>query len=213
MKVELINTFGNDDMVVDVARVSYNKIAKNYTQEANDKLLAYLVEHKHISPFFHPKLQFRLQMPIYVERQIIKTSVGVDYNSISGRYVDFSDSYTTIDIWRKQATSSKQGSSKELVENQEECNRIQEEVLRVSRSAYKALLALGVAKEQARTILPLNLNTEQIWTGSLGAFVRLCSLRLKDDAQKETRDLVALMLDEVIKSKLFPVSLKAFKLC
>ncbi len=82
MKVELLDTFGNDNMVCNVARVSYKKIAAMFTLEENDKLIYYLAKHKHWSPFAHPKVQFRLEMPIYVERQIIKTAVGVDYNSV-----------------------------------------------------------------------------------------------------------------------------------
>jgi thymidylate synthase (FAD) len=71
MKVELLKCFGDDEMVVDVARVSYKKLAKMFTVEENDKLIYYLAKHKHWSPFAHPKLQFRLEMPIYVERQLV----------------------------------------------------------------------------------------------------------------------------------------------
>ena len=71
MKVELLDTFGNDNMVCNVARVSYQKIAAMFTVEENDKLIYYLAKHKHWSPFAHPKLQFRLEMPIYVERQLV----------------------------------------------------------------------------------------------------------------------------------------------
>ena len=70
MKVELLDSFGDDNMVANVARVSYLKHAYNYAQEANDKLLKYLAEHKHSSPFRHPQLQFRIECPIYVERQL-----------------------------------------------------------------------------------------------------------------------------------------------
>jgi thymidylate synthase (FAD) len=71
MKVEYKKAFGDDDMVVDVARVSYDKIAAMFTTEENDKLIYYLAKHKHWSPFAHPKVQFRLEMPIYVERQLV----------------------------------------------------------------------------------------------------------------------------------------------
>ena len=71
MKVELLEVFGDDNMVVNTARVSYLKHADNYSQEANDKLLKYLAEHNHWSCFSHPRLQFRLEVPIYVERQLV----------------------------------------------------------------------------------------------------------------------------------------------
>lgn len=211
MKIELIDIFGDDDMVVSTARVSFNKRANNYTQEANDKLLKYLAEHNHWSPFSHPKLQFRLEVPIYVERQLIKTQVGVEYNSVSGRYVDFSDTYTTIKEWRKQSKSSKQG-SEGLVEVQGNCSRIEKEVIDFCKDAYDKLLFYGVSKEQARTILPLNLNTTMIWTGSLYAFIRLCKQRLKPDAQFETREVVQEMLNQVKQTNKFQQSLNVYGL-
>lgn len=213
MKVEFKKAFGDDDMVVDVARVSYDKIAAMFTLEENDKLIYYLAKHKHWSPFAHPKVQFRLEMPIYVERQIIKTTVGVDYNSVSGRYVDFSDTYTTIDTWRKQSTSSKQGSGEDLDETSNTiANIAQDEIVENAKIAYQKLIALGVSKEQARTILPLNLNTTMIWTGSLYALIRLCKQRLKPNAQKETRDVVQEMLRQVKETNLFTTSLTAYNL-
>lgn len=213
MKVELLDTFGNDNMVCNVARVSYRKKAAMFTVEENDKLIYYLAKHKHWSPFAHPKVQFRLEMSIYVERQIIKTVVGVDYNSVSGRYVDFSDTYTTIDTWRKQSTSSKQGSGEDLDETSNAiANLIQDDVVNNAKIVYRKLIEIGVSKEQARTILPLNLNTTMIWTGSLYALIRLCKQRLKGDAQKETRDVVQEMLRQVKETNLFTTSLTAYNL-
>lgn len=196
MKVELLNVFGDDNMIVDVARVSYGKSSDNYTDEQNKRLLKYLWEHKHVSPFKHPQLQFRIKCPIYVERQLLKHIIGVSVNSISGRYVDFSDTYTTIKEWRKQSKDSKQG-SEGAIENQKEADRIELNIIDTCRQAYKDLLELGVSKEQARTILPLSLNTEFIWTGSLLAFIHMCDLRLQKDAQKETRDVVKEMYKSV----------------
>ena len=184
-----------------------------FTLEENDKLIYYLAKHKHWSPFAHPKVQFRLEMPIYVERQIIKTTVGVDYNSVSGRYVDFSDTYTTIDTWRKQSTSSKQGSGEDLEKYENVlANIVQDDVIENAKESYQKLIKLGVSKEQARTILPLNLNTTMIWTGSLYALIRLCNQRLKPNAQKETRDVVQEMLRQVKETNLFTTSLTAYNL-
>lgn len=213
MRVELVNVFGDDNMVVDCARVSFLKEHDSYTEEQNEKLLNYLAKHNHWSPFSHPKLQFRLTVPIYVERQLVKTQAGVEYNSISGRYVDFSDTYTTIRYgdWRKQSKSSKQGSEGFLDgEGQRLANNIQSKVELLARESYKKLIDLGVSKEQARTILPLNLNTTMFWTGSLYSFIRLCNQRLKPDAQKETRDVVSSMLRLVKDDGSFKNSLKAF---
>ena len=218
--IEISDVFGNDLMIVNSARVSYGK-KSDAINEKDERLINFLVEHKHIAPFRHPQLQFRITCPIYVERQLRKHEIGIELglspepnssiNSISGRYVDFSDSYTTIKEWRKQSTSSKQG-SEGLVEDQERCNEIQEDVISICKMAYDNLLMLGVSKEQARTILPLNLNTTFIWTGSFLSFIHLFNLRLKKDTQQETRELVELMLQEVRKTGRFDLSLKAFGL-
>lgn len=210
--VELLEYFGNDLMVINSARVSYGKSKEVF--DANDeKLIKYLVEHKHIAPFRHPQIQFRITCPIYVERQLFKHQVGISVNSISGRYVDFSDSYTTIKEWRKQSKSSKQG-SEGLVDNQMACQDIEDKIIQTCSKAYCDLIELGVSKEQARTILPLNLNTTFIWTGSLLALFHLFNLRLKSDTQQETREVAMQMLEQIksIEGNPFKYSLKAFGL-
>lgn len=212
-KVELLSHFGNDLMIVNVARVSYGKEVSTL-EEKDGKLINYLVKHKHTSPFRHPQLQFRITCPIYVERQLFKHQVGLSANSISGRYVDFSDTYSTIHEWRKQSKSSKQGSDG-VIEDQLTASEIETSIIDHCKTAYQRLIELGVSKEQARTILPLNLNTSFIWTGSLLAFIHLFNLRIKPDAQQETRQIAQMMLDEVknIEGNPFQLTIEAFELC
>jgi thymidylate synthase (FAD) len=214
MQVEILDIFGNDLMVINSARVSYGKSKEVF--DANDeKLIKYLVEHKHLAPFRHPQLQFRITCPIYVERQLFKHQVGISVNSISGRYVDFSDSYTEIKEWRKQSKSSKQGSEGVLSEiENNEANRIQSMVISQCKQAYDTLVNMGVAKELCRTVLPMSLNTTFIWTGSLLALFHLFNLRLKSDTQQETREVAMQMLEQVksIEGNPFKESLKAFGL-
>ena len=114
-------------------------------------------------------------------------------NSISGRYVDFSDTYYKIDEWRKQSVNSKQGSDG-LIDNQEYANLLQDSIIDMCKATYNELISIGVSKEQARSVLPLSLQTEFIWTGSLLAFINIFKQRLKKDAQKETRLIVEKML-------------------
>jgi len=211
-KVELLSHFGDDLMIVNVARVSYGKEVVTF-EEKDAKLINYLVNHGHTSPFRHPQLQFRITCPIYVERQLFKHQVGLSANSISGRYVDFSDTYSTIDGWRKQSQSSKQG-SEGAIDDQLTASEIESDVIEYCKTAYKRLIDLGVSKEQARTILPLNLNTSFIWTGSLLAFIHMFNLRIKPDAQQETREVAQKMLELVknIDGNPFEKTIKAFKL-
>lgn len=216
INVELLSHWGNDLMVVNAARVSYGKHKEEF-DDKDRKLIKFLKEHKHTSVFRHPQLQFRITCPIYVERQLFKHQVGLSANSISGRYVDFSDSYSLFHNgeWREQSKDSKQGSSGLVVnELQDKCTRIQNHVIETCKNAYEQLLQCGVSKEQARTILPLSLNTTFIWTGSLLAFLHMWGLRLKPDAQQETREVAQEMLRLVkeIEGNPFKYTLEAFGL-
>lgn len=214
MKVELLDCFGNDLMIVNTARVSYGKIKEKF-DEKDEKLLTYLVNHGHTSPFRHACIQFRIKCSIVVERQIFKHEVGVSKNSISGRYVDFSDSYDVPKQLRYQSKSSKQGSEGDLdsLNNYNFIKKIKR-LINSSKKLYKEMEEFGIAKEQCRMILPLCLETTFIWTGSFQAFVHLCNLRLKPDAQQETREVVIEMLKLVkeIPGEPFKHSLKAFNL-
>ena len=209
-EVELLSHFGDDLMIVNIARVSYGKQVTSF-EEKDIKLINYLVKHKHTSPFRHPQLQFRITCPIYVERQLFKHQVGLSANSISGRYVDFSDTYSRIDEWRKQSKSSKQGSDG-AIEEQLAASEIEAGIIGYCKTAYQKLIELGVSKEQARTILPLNLNTSFIWTGSMLSFIHLFNLRIKPDAQQETREVAQMMLDQIknIEGNPFKYTLEAF---
>lgn len=211
MKAELLNFFGNDLMVVNAARVSYGK-SKDILDEKDIKLIKFLVEHKHIAPFRHPQLQFRIECPLFVERQMFKHQVGLSANSISGRYVDFSDKYFEIKSLRKQSKSSKQGSEGEL-DRPDLIEKIKNHI-DLGAQLYKELCDAGVAKEQSRIILPLALETQFIWTGSLLAFLHLWELRLKPDTQEETRLLAAEMLNLVknIENNPFQHTISAFNL-
>lgn len=197
MKVELLNHFGDDLMIVSAARVSYDKETKEF-REKDARLIKFLLDHKHTSPFRHPQLQFRIECPIYVERQLFKHQVGLTANSISGRYVDFSDEYEQPTQYRYQSKDSKQGSDGNVsnIMNEiftEDVNRLINE----SKRIYNMMIDFGVAKEQARCHLPLCLMTKFIWTGSFAAFIHLFSLRLKPDAQQETREVAQAMLEAI----------------
>lgn len=197
MKVELIGHFGDDLMVVNAARVSYGK-SKDSLDDRDAKLIKYLVDHGHTSPFRHPQLQFRIQCPIFVERQLFKHQVGLTANSISGRYVDFSDEYWLPDRLRHQSKDSKQGSAGDLndSDNLHFLTRMGA-LVEQCKELYDDMVSAGVAKEQCRMVLPLCLETQFVWTGSLAAFLHLWRLRLKPDAQQETREVARMMLDAV----------------
>lgn len=214
MSVELISHWGGDLMVVNAARVSFGKSTNSFS-EKDAKLIKYLKEHKHTSVFRHPQFQFRIKCPIFVERQLFKHQVGISANSISGRYVDFSDEYWIPTLLRFQSKDSKQGSSGDLTpaDNEEYINKIRLHI-EASKILYQDMEEKGIAKELCRIILPMCLQTQFIWTGSLLATLHLFSLRLKPDAQKETRDIAQQMLGLIkeIPENPFKFTLEAFGL-
>ena len=122
MKAELLGCFGSDDMVVDCARVSVNKKAKNYTTEQNAKLILYLAKHKHESPFFHPQAQFRITAPIFVARQWFRHEVGFSRNEQSRRYVDDAPELFYPDNWRARPDKSIKQGSGEVIRGQASAN-------------------------------------------------------------------------------------------
>lgn len=212
MKAELLSYFGDDLMIVNAARVSYGKFKEKF-DEKDAGLIRYLIKHKHFSPFRHPQLQFRIKCPIFVERQMFKHQISLTANSISGRYVDFSDEYEIPTVLRKQSEDSKQGSGEDFsTEEAEDMLKLINETVNKCKETYKVLCDNGVAKEQARIILPLCLETQYIWTGSLAAFLHMFSLRIKPDAQLETRELAEQMLQQIkeIPGEPFKYTLEAF---
>jgi len=201
-------------MVVNAARVSYGK-TKESLDDKDSRLIKFLVDHGHTSPFRHPQLQFRIQCPIFVERQLFKHQVGLTANSISGRYVDFSDEYWTPGQLRLQSKDSKQGSAGDLdaEKNSYFVGRINN-LVSMCKELYEEMEAEGVAKEQCRVVLPLCLETQFIWTGSFAAFAHLWRLRLKPDTQQETREIAFAMLNlvKMLPGEPFKFTLEAFGL-
>ncbi len=206
IKVDYIRHMGTDDTVVDVARVSFDKEARNYTPEQNEKLIKYLSDHNHWSPFSHCFVQFRIKAPIIVARQLVKHQIGLSWNEVSRRYVDSEPEFYEIKEWRKRAENKKQGSLEDVVDNNVE---ICEKVLafyEIALNLYNELLTDGVCPEQARIVLPQSMMTDWYWSGSLYAFARVCSLRLDSHSQKETTE-VAVQINKFC-NELFPVSWK-----
>ena len=99
MEVTLIDKMGNDLSVVNAARVSYSKTKKTFEQ-SDEKLIKYLAEHEHWSPFAHASMQFRIKAPIFVARQLVKHQVGLVWNEVSRRYVDHAPELYKPDSWR-----------------------------------------------------------------------------------------------------------------
>ena len=211
MKATLIDYMGSDLSVVNAARVSFGKTHTELT-EGDKKLIRYLAKHGHWTPFGHATLSFQIEAPIFVARQLVKHQVGLVWNEVSRRYVDYEPEYWMPEVWRGKPTDKKQGSSEETIEWLDREVRVGSAVRRSSEDAailYRDMLDVGVAPEQARMVLPQNTYTEWYWTGSLYAFARVCNLRCQPDAQLETQE-VCEEIDSLSQEK-FEVSWEALR--
>ena len=212
MKVEMINSMGNDDTVTNSARVSFDKIASQYSEEQNSKLIRYLADHGHFSPFTHVQLQFRLRMPIFIARQWFRHLIGLsrdDFcrNEVSRRYVSDDPEFWTPKYWRYRPDNIKQGSSDEVISVLSDGSNPYvtfQKALKECEHTYTLMINSGVAPEQARAVLPQAMYTEFIETGSLYAYARICKERLHVDAQQEIQE-IAQQISDVCKD-VAPVS-------
>jgi len=203
--IEVIDKLGNDLTVANSARVSFGK-RKNEYDKADEKLVRYLAKHKHFSPFRHLVVQFHIKAPEFVMRQWYKHVVGVEttsshstkdhaWNEISGRYVPVEEYYIP-ENWRQQSEDNKQASFGSVKE-QEEANETYKKALQVTKHYYEKLLELGVAKEQARIMLPLSQYTEVYWTASFQAIVNFIELRDEPTSQWEIREYAKVLKEQM----------------
>lgn len=215
-KIGLVDYLGSDLTVVNAARVSFGK--HHIELQANDaSLIKYLASHKHYSPFRHLIMQFYVKAPEFVTRQWYKHVVGIEtssayatkdhaWNEKSLRYVMASEHYHPIQ-WRNQSADSKQGSEGVIVDRSG-LDSIYDAGMKNAWRMYSTLVARGVAKEQARLMLPLSLYTEFYWTASFQAVMNFIELRLTPEAQWEIREYAKILLKYVY--ELYPITTNAW---
>jgi len=203
VEVELIDHMGSDLSVVNAARVSFAKVHKEFDEKSDTRLINYLAKHNHWSPFGHASMQFHIKAPVFVARQLVKHQVGLTWNEVSRRYVDTEVEFYEPTEWRLAAENKKQGSSEETVEYSIS------PAYKFAKQCYENMLNLGIAPEMARMVLPQSMMTEWYWSGTLYAFARVCNLRCKSDAQKETQN-VGWGIDKYAR-KLFPACWNALR--
>lgn len=203
--VSLIRHSGSDVDVVNAARVSFGKYVTE-TSERDKKLINFLMQHDHTSPFEHNQLSFRIKAPIFVVRQWMRHRMN-SYNEISYRYVQAPTEFYVPKNWRYQDTQNKQASVGAF-ENKELDKKYRDQIAQ-AYATYEELLASGVSRELARTVLPVCTYTEFIFTCNLLSLMNFLRLRLAHGAQYEIRCYAAAMLNLALPH--FPVSLGAWK--
>lgn len=235
ISVEYIQHAGSDLMVANAARVSFDKESEWELDEVfgkdengmftelvpvlsnkDTKLIRYLANHKHFSPFNHSFITLRIKAPIFVARQLVKHRF-MPWNEVSRRYVDEEPEFYMPKVWRAKADNVKQGSGEDYKDEMWTVSSFgyvgstvkgeTEELCERALSVYQDMLQRGVAPEQARMILPQNMMTTWYWSGTLGAYCDMLRLRLDPHTQYESR-IVAEKVKEII-TPLFPVSVPA----
>lgn len=201
----LVDHMGTDLTTVNAARVSYGAESKEMT-ERDLRLVDFLAEHGHVTPFRHATVQLRCRAPIFLARQLGKHQVGFSWNEISRRYKDgdaIEIEFYSPDLVLGRPDKLMTETAAPLPHDIASDMRMY--MANAAKSAireYKALIGFGVAPEQARMVLPQSMITEWIWTGSLYGWANLYNQRSSEHAQYEAR----LFAEEVnkIMSELFP---------
>jgi thymidylate synthase (FAD) len=203
IKIELVDSMGSDLSTVNSARVSFDKEVDT-VGEGDKKLINYLAKHKHFSPFRHNQIQIRCEAPLFLVAQLKKHQAGLSWNEVSRRYVDSEPEFFIPDEWRGRPDGSiKQGSSS-THEDDLLIKARYSKLIDKFTNEYASLIALDVAPEMARMVLPQSMMTSWYWTGNLLAFAHVYKERIADGAQLEA-NWFAQELDAVIRP-LFPAS-------
>ena len=214
-KVEYVEHMGSDLSVVNSARVSFGK-HKKVIEEADKKLISYLIKHRHTSTLEHCVVTFRFKVPLFVRSQHHRHRTW-SYNEISRRYTDFNIELYNPTRYRTQHDSNRQASNQnEHVDGSSAhpilgCN-VTEAVRRfhnVSLTMYNNLLEVGVCREQARGILPQSMYTEYYGTANLNNILKFIDLRIHEGAQREIQEVAQAVLK--ITKGLYPLTVGAYE--
>ncbi len=206
--LRLVEVMGDDHAVVRAARVSYGEESKG--DEADRRLVNYMMEHEHGTPFEHINFTFHIKCPLFVARQWMRHRIG-SFNEISGRYVQISENFYQPDIWRANVNprNKQDSSAHDWGSDLDEIEEIFTHTIENAHEAYNLLLQLGVAREQARIVMPLATYTEFYWTVNARSLFNFIRLRISPDAQKEIRDYAEVLLE--IGEETAPWSFAAFR--
>lgn len=215
-RVEHLDHMGDDLRVVNAARISFDRESRlecdetgRWLQEQDEKLIGFLAEHEHVSPFFHPQICLRITMPSFLAHQWWRSTVGVCRSEVYRRYVASEPDCYLPPQWRLRPQHLKEGSGTgELsLERNTALSAGVERLYAEIKTLYAQMLEDGVAPELAQAILPQSTYTRWIETGSLHYFVRAHRLHTGPMAQRELR-LYAETIGQIV-AGLFPVSWKA----
>lgn len=197
--VNLVETWGSDERIIESARMSTNKGFQGWDTDA--KLLRYLWEHKHATPFEMAGFTIEVQAPIFVMREWHRHRTQ-SYNEMSARYTEIPDVFyvPTTDRIQGQGKTNKQGSGEPLSRNKQvTAVDLINSANRQAYAAYTLMLQMGVAREIARLVLPVNIYSRMRATANLRNWLAFLALRLPENAQWEIRqyaEAVSMIVEE-----------------
>ena len=208
-RVQLIQHYGDDKMVVNSARVSHGA-HKEKIDDRDKKLIKYLIENRHTSTLEHCGATFKFVVPLFVRSQHHRHRTW-SYNEISRRYTDENLQFYEPDAFRTQHKVNRQASNEDELINPElkhyfylEANDKVRSHHVASVTLYDELTGTGICREQARGVLPQNMYTEYYGTANLSNILKFVDLRLDSHAQWEIQKVAQAVLD--IMTELFPIT-------
>jgi len=212
-KVDLVDHMGSDLTIVNSARVSFGK-SKEELDEKDERLINYLVKHRHTSTFEHNVVTFRFTVPLFVRSQHHRHRTW-SYNEISRRYTDINIQFYEPEAFRTQHKSNRQASNPDEVadptlytpveKTSEAVRKHHEESMRL----FNKMIEAGVCREQARGVLPQNMYTEYYGTTNLSNLLKFIDLRTHEGAQWEIQMVAEACLD--IAEELWPVAVGSYR--
>jgi thymidylate synthase (FAD) len=205
----LVDVMGDDQAVVQAARVSYGEGTRQVSDDRG--LIRYLLRHRHTTPFEMAEVKLLVRVPMDCWRQWIRHRTA-NVNEYSTRYSLAIDATQTTppEAWRTQAANNRQGSGEALDRaTGEKLSAAEADFQRRARELYEQRIAAGVAREQARKDLPLSTYTEAYWKVDLHNLLHFLALRMDSHAQWEIREY-ARTIGERIVEPLFPLVWEAF---
>lgn len=213
--IDYVDHMGSDERIVDAARVSFNRTG-GHDAERDAKLIRYLLQNRHTSPFEHCSITWRFTVPLFVRSQHHRHRTWA-FNEVSRRYTSENLQFYVPQRYRTQHAKDRQASNMDAIDpllpvpymlHLASAAEVVAKHVQASVGLYNAMLNAGIAREQARMVLPQNLYTQYYGTVSLHNAFHFLRLRLDEHAQWEIRRVAEAMLAHL--RELFPVATAAF---
>lgn len=208
--VRLVDVMGDDSSIVQAARVSYGEGTKKIHEDRG--LIRYLIRHQHWTPVEMVEFKFHVKIPVFVARQWIRHRTA-NVNEVSARYTEMKDEMylPPLEQISAQSKDNKQGRDTQPFP-QETAEHIQSLIRESNENQYEVyqkLLDLGIARELARSVLPVGHYTEWYWKIDLRNLMNFLALRLDPHAQWEIR-VYAEAMASIVK-EIVPMAWEAFE--